>query len=200
MLTVKCTDFLSFTVFLSFLEGYRVLAACLYFTVSSLVFINCFSGGLSALFTHSIVLLFSHLIFLSILLTKFLLDLSFILEVIFVTLFSSSSFFRPFIRETCPNRSFNCTLSDCFVRSLKTFASLISSNSFNICVLIVNLSQGICLLSYCLSVSLPHSLSLSGLCLAVLLGVCGGSSLWSSFHPTLPIWLLSWLWRGWSHL
>lgn len=80
--------------------------------------------------------------------------MSFILEVIFVTLSSSSSFCWPFIRETCPNRSFDCTLS---VLSIAwRHASFINSNCFNMSVLIVNLSQGICLLSY---VSLSLSLS-----------------------------------------
>lgn len=37
----------------------------------------------------------------------------------------------------------------------------------------------------------------TGLCLGVLLVVCGGSSLWSSSPPTRLTWLLSWLWRGW---
>ncbi len=62
-------------------------------------------------------------------------------------------------RDTCPNRGFTCTCD--FVSFLKTFTSFIGSNSFCTSVLIVNLSQGFCLLSYCLSFSLCPSPALS---------------------------------------
>lgn len=69
-------------------------------------------------------------------------------------------FLLSLMRQTCPNRSFTCALSDGFVSFLKTFTSFIGSNSFYTSVLIVNLSQGFCLLSYCFSFSLFPSLSL----------------------------------------
>ncbi len=65
-------------------------------------------------------------------------------------------FLLSLMRRTGPNRSFTCTLSD-FVSLL----SFIGSNSFNTSVLIVNLSQGFCLLSYGLFFSLFPSLPLS---------------------------------------
>lgn len=43
----------------------------------------------------------------------------------------------------------------------------------------------------------PSSLFSPGLCLGVLLEVCGGSSPLSSFLLTQPTWLLSWQWKEW---